>query len=96
MRFAEIWVDSKIYTYSIPETLNVLVGNKVCIVLRNKEKTGYLLRFVEKPVFETKPVLSLADSTIYFDQALVTTAFWTAAYYKCFPETAIKAILPRV
>lgn len=95
MRFAEIWVDSKIYTYSIPETLTVLVGNKVRISLRNKEKSGYVLRFVEQPVFETKPILALENDTVYFDEALVTTAFWMADYYKCFPETAVKAILPR-
>lgn len=95
MRFAEIWVDSKIYTYSIPETLPVRVGHKVQLFLRNKEKTGYVLRFVEEPTFATKPVLAIAEDILYFDEALVKTAFWIADYYKCFPETAVKAILPR-
>jgi len=95
LRFAEVWVNSKIYTYNIPETLTVLVGNQVRVALRNKEQPGFVLRFVEKPVFETKPVLGLENEIIYFDQALVTTAFWMADYYKCFPETAIKVILPK-
>ena len=95
MRFAEIWVSSKIYTYAVPEELPVAIGHQVAISLRNKEKHGYVLRFVDKPTFVTKPITHIVEPTIHFDTALVTTAFWMADYYKCFPETAIKAILPK-
>jgi primosomal protein N' (replication factor Y) (superfamily II helicase) len=93
--FVEVYVEHKIYTYAVPEGLTVTVGQEVLVPLRKKEKDGYVIRLVEKPTFKTLPVISIVNATRHFDEQLVTLAYWISDYYKCFPKTAIKAILPR-
>jgi primosomal protein N' (replication factor Y) (superfamily II helicase) len=95
--FAEILVDHKIYTYAIPAEWQeqLAVGQTVVITLRNKEKEGYVIRFVPQPDFKTKPLVGISDTIMHFDQAMVELAYWIADYYKCYPETALKAILPK-
>lgn len=93
--FAEILVAHKIYTYSIPDSFSVKIGQEVLVPLRQKEKNGYVIRLVCKPEFKTLPIISVINPTSHFDEQLVALAYWISDYYKCFPETAIKAILPK-
>ncbi|MDR1114166.1 MAG: hypothetical protein LBL50_03655 [Candidatus Margulisbacteria bacterium] len=91
-KFAEIYINKKIYTYSVTEETKV--GCAVEATLRGKPYTGYVLRFVEQPEFKTLPIQRIS-SPPNFDENLVKLIYWIAEYYKCFPETAVKLILPR-
>ena len=96
--FAEIYVNEneKIFTYAVPETEQAAaeVGCAAEITLQGKKRTGYILRFVEKPSFKTLPLVKI-NSNPQFTESLVKLVFWIADYYKCFPETAVKLILPK-
>ena len=91
-KFAEIYINKKIYTYDVPDEAQI--GCAVEATLRNKPYTGYILRFVDQPSFKTIPVKQII-SPPNFDESLVKLAYWVADYYKCFPETAVKLILPK-
>ncbi|MDR1322806.1 MAG: hypothetical protein LBK68_00025 [Candidatus Margulisbacteria bacterium] len=91
-KFAEIYINKKIYTYSVPEEAKV--GCTVEATLRGKPYTGYVLRFVEQPEFKTLPIQRISSAP-NFDENLVKLIYWIAEYYKCFPETAVKLILPK-
>ncbi|GBR73312.1 hypothetical protein NO1_0714 [Candidatus Termititenax aidoneus] len=91
-KFAEIYINKKIYTYSVPEETEI--GCAVEATLRGKPYTGYVLRWVEPPAFKTIPVGQIS-SPPNFDENLVKLIYWLAEYYKCFPETAVKLIAPK-
>jgi primosomal protein N' (replication factor Y) len=96
--FVEIYVNEneKIFTYAVPEIEQPAaeIGCAVNITVKNKECTGYILRFVEKPSFKTLPLTKITDKP-QFTESLAKLVFWLAEYYKCFPETAVKLILPK-
>ena len=92
VKFAEIYINKKIYTYTVPDEAKV--GCAVEATLRNRPYTGYILRFVEQPQFKTIPIKKIIGKP-NFDENLVRLAYWIADYYKCFPETAVKLILPK-
>ena len=95
--YVEIYVNKKVYTYLVPEELSgsVAIGSKVEVSLRNRSLEGYVLRFAEKPDFKTLPIKCLVDDIRYFDSDHVQLIDWISDYYKCFPETALKLIVPR-
>ena len=96
--FAEIFVseNEKIFTYAVPEAEQAAadIGCAVELTLRNKKCTGYILRFVEKPQFKTIALKKIINKP-NFDENRVKLTDWIAKYYKCFPETAVKLILPK-
>lgn len=96
--YAEILINEQvIYTYSIPSELqsSAEVGQEVEIQLRQKNTTGYLLRFVPAPQFKTKSIIRIVESTPYFDESLVKLSEFISKKYKCLPPTALKTILPK-
>jgi primosomal protein N' (replication factor Y) len=94
--FAEILVNQKIYTYSVPEELcaDAGIGCAAEVTLRGRVCAGYILRFVARPEFQTIAVRKIT-SPPNFDENLLKLAEWVADYYKCFPETALKLIIPK-
>lgn len=96
--YAEILINNQvIYTYSVPEELapEIQIGQEVEIHLRKKNTSGYILRFVNKPDFETKPITAIINKNPYFDEKLVQLAEYIAQKYKCLFPTALKGILPK-
>ncbi|GBR75431.1 hypothetical protein NO2_0107 [Candidatus Termititenax persephonae] len=91
-KFAEIYINKKIYTYAVPDEAKI--GCAVAATLRHKPYSGYILRFVAEPDFKTIPIQKITAEPS-FDENLVKLAYWVADYYKCFPETAVKLILPK-
>lgn len=97
-KFAEILVHKqKVYTYQIPAELTATaeIGQEVTVSLRGKNTNGYIIKFVEKPIFKTLAVKELVSATSYFDDKLVALAEFIAQKYKCLFATAIKPILPK-
>ena len=95
--FAEVLVSHKAYTYSVPEHLQsqINIGQEVKLQFRNKTSAGFVVRFVESPKFPTKPILDIISTQENFDAKLIDLVDWIADYYKCYPETALKLILPK-
>ncbi|MDC0977694.1 hypothetical protein OAR19_00385 [bacterium] len=96
--FAEILVNKqKIYTYAISPELQseIAIGQEVEVTLRNTNTSGYVLKFVPKPKFETLPIISICSKNLYFNKQLVELAEYIADKYKCLFPTAMKAVLPK-
>lgn len=85
------------YTYSIPENLQneVMVGCRVEVVFgKQKKYSGIIKRFVEKPSFPTKDILSVIDTEpIVFEQQLQLWN-WMSEYYMCSEGEVMNAALP--
>lgn len=95
MQYANVLVNkNKIYSYSVPEDLELTIGNKVSVTLRNKPQTGYIVGFIDQPDFKVLPINQLLDSQNYFDDKLIKLAQWVADHYKCYLETALRTFLP--
>ena len=96
-KYAEILVNSRLYTYAIPADLadQAEVGKELEVTLRGKRRQGYLVKFVPQPEFATLDILQISDSKSAFSQQQVELAEWISDYYKCFRETALKLILPK-
>jgi len=96
--FAEIYVseNEKIFTYAVPEAEQAAaeVGCAAEVTVQGKARAGYILRFVERPSFKTIPLKKITSPS-HFDESLVKLTDWIADYYKCFPETAVKLIIPK-
>lgn len=96
--YAEILINEQVvYTYSIPGELQEIaaIGQEVELQLRQKNTTGYILRFVATPEFKTKPIIKIVETLPYFDENLVKLSEFISQKYKCLLPTALKTILPK-
>jgi len=95
MQYVDVIVNkTRIYTYASPENLNLTIGRKVLVPLRQKDQEGYVIStFTEKPDFKVLAVKEAVDENIYFSAELVELAEWVSAHYKCFLPTALKVML---
>lgn len=96
--FAEILINEQVvYTYAVPPELQekIKIGQEVEIQLRQRNASGYVLRFVPKPEFKTKSIIKISVVQPFFDEELVELAGFIAAKYKCLFPTALKTILPK-
>jgi primosomal protein N' len=97
-KFFEILVNkSRIFTYAVPQSLEdaIQVGQVVRVPLVNRLVTGYVLKEVSQPEFNTKEIDSLVSKEIYFSEAKVRLCEWLAEKYIYPLAVALKLILPK-
>lgn len=87
-----IRLTSEVFTYSSEEVLSA--GQIVTIEVGKKTIVGVVIRAVDKPSYETKPILSSIE-TIPLPPPLVQLALWMSAYYRSHLATTLQTILPR-
>lgn len=84
--------NSATYTYSYNNEL--AIGQIVSISVGKKALIGVIVRQVKKPVYKTKPILTIVEETP-LPQPLVTLAEWLSNYYVSHLATVLQTILPR-
>lgn len=80
------------YTYSSREPL--VRGQLVTIPLGTRTYPGVVIRPSEKPVYDTKPIDSVA-STPPLPAALTDTVLWISEYYATHLAIVLQTVLPR-
>lgn len=83
---------SGVFTYEGgPE---ITVGQVVVIPVGKKELQGLVVRKVEKPEYETKPIVSIIEASP-IPPSLIETALWLSEYYTTHLATVLQTVLPR-
>jgi primosomal protein N' (replication factor Y) len=85
-------VGSTSFTYS--SELPLLIGQIVLVEVSKKQMIGIILREVSKPAYQTKPIISIVESTPLPSQ-LIDLALWLSEYYVTPFATVLQTILPR-
>ena len=80
------------FTYASEQPLEV--GQLVLIELGKKELPGIVIKHVGKPDYQTKPIISLIESTP-LPHELVQLCLWMSAYYTTPLATVLQTVLPR-
>jgi primosomal protein N' (replication factor Y) len=83
---------SSFFTYSSDSVLTP--GQIVTIEVGKKTLPGVILRQVEKPTYETKPISSLIEE-VALPTALIATALWLSEYYHTHLASVLQTLLPR-
>lgn len=83
---------SSTFTYEWPEPL--AIGQIVLVQVGKAALPGVVMRQVQKPTYETKPITSLIESAA-LPKPLVETADWLSSYYATHLATVLQTILPR-
>lgn len=79
------------FTYS--SGIELSIGHVVVIEIGKKHHTGLVIRKVQKPKYDTKPIIKTVDNTP-LPENLVSLAQWIAAYYGTHLATVLQTILP--
>ena len=69
-------------------------GHIVHVAVGSKRMIGMIIKRVEQPTYQTKPIEGLIETTP-LPSALVQTALWLAEYYATPLATVLQTILPR-
>lgn len=82
------------YTYSIPEKMDINVGDLVVVPFRNREMRGVVVEInSDKPKFQTKPI---SEKTKFFlGEDKVKIAKWISDKYFCPLNKALRLFLPK-
>jgi primosomal protein N' (replication factor Y) (superfamily II helicase) len=83
---------SAFFTYASERPL--AVGQLVVIEVGKKTLTGVVLRSAKKPIYETKPIVSLIEQAP-LPEPLVQLALWLSEYYASHLATVLQTLLPR-
>ncbi len=100
MHLAKILIDGSsdlIFDYLIPEGMEVKVGCRVTVPLRNKNATGTVLHISNDAVqlsFQPRDIISLIDPEPLITENLLKLAQWISQYYHSRMEYVMRALLP--
>ncbi|MBI3889537.1 primosomal protein N', partial [Candidatus Saccharibacteria bacterium] len=90
MRIARAGHDT--FTYASDQPL--LQGHIVIVELGKKEIVGVVIKKVQRPSYETKPIVSRVEETP-LPAGLITTMLWMSVYYATPLATVLQTVLPR-
>ena len=91
--FAEVVVDIKssntdrVYTYRIPEGMDIKVGMRVSVPFNNRFIEGYVISTTDKASYSVdkiKDIHRILDSYSIFDEKMIELAKWMKEYNKCY------------
>ena len=102
MRFAEVAVDfpdehSRTFTYSIPETLTVVVGDLVWVPFGSRTIQGVVFETIataETELEKIRPVTARTVNGPFVSEHLIRVARWVAEFYRTTLFTACSLLLP--
>ncbi|MBL76128.1 MAG: primosomal protein N' [Chloroflexi bacterium] len=100
-KYARVIVDARlfsredIFTYLIPEHLNVSIGHLVRVPFGRKTIRGLVFDIIDSPdVHYTKPIDSIIVETPVLNLKKIKLAEWVAGYYRASLFDAISPMLP--
>lgn len=92
MKFANVALDLKLdktFDYSIPECLEIKLGQLVEVSLRGVSKKGIVLNISDQaPPYNVKPIDRILDPVPFIAEDLLQVAHWMSGYY-CTPLSII-------
>ncbi len=104
MRYAEVVVEiaaesvSHVFTYRVPEGMEVKPGMRVLVPFGPRKVEGYALRLREDPggvpEGKVRPVLRTLEDYPALLPALVDLAYWLTEKTRCLPVEALRLMLP--
>jgi primosomal protein N' (replication factor Y) (superfamily II helicase) len=100
MKLAKILIDGPselIFDYEVPSDLNVKVGCRVRVPLRNKDSTGTVLAIEESLYdlgYSPRPIRHLIDPEPLITPVLMKLGRWMSEYYIAPMEHVMRALLP--
>ena len=100
MRYAEVAVDAPVghertFTYSIPSSLNVRVGQLVRVPFGPRALQGFVVALTpQTAVAETRDIYSAPDDGPTLTDVQMRLARWTSDYYMCSLFEAAALMLP--
>jgi len=84
-----------IFTYSIPDGMQPVVGGRVLVPFRQQRKSGIVTELHDrKPVVATKNLISVLDPTPVLDGQLIHLGQWIADYYLAPVGEVFRTMLP--
>lgn len=87
-----IRADQTTFTYTSETPLQI--GSFVSIEVGKKNLPGIVIKEVKKPLYTTKPILSVIEPTP-ISAELLKTALWMSGYYSTHFATVLQTLLPR-
>ena len=83
-------------TYSVPESMEVRIGQRVLVPLGTRRATGIVLSAAPPlpPGIDAKPVIEVIDSEPVLSPELLTLGMWIADYYLAPLGEVFRAMLP--
>lgn len=101
--FAEVIVEIKasntdrLYTYKVPEGMDLEVGMRVLVPFKNRLVEGYVVSLTDKPSYsleKIKSVYKILDKYPIFNEKMIKLAKWMRDYYKCYFSEVFQTIMP--
>lgn len=101
--FAEVIVEIKasntdrLYTYKVPEGMDLEVGMRVLVPFKNRLVEGYVVSLTDKPSYsleKIKSVYKILDKYPVFNDKMIELAKWMRDYYKCYFSEVFQTIMP--
>jgi len=93
LTYIEVLINKRLFTYQSAE--EVQVGQEVLVPLRQRRASGYVVKIVPQPAFETKAIVDVVRVAPQFTNDLAELAEWIAEYYRCYRSKALELILPK-
>lgn len=84
--------DKHLFTYEYDTRLSI--GAIVSFPIGKKNMTGVIVKNVNKPIFDTKPITNIVTSSS-LSQELIKIIFWISGYYNTHPSIVLNSILPK-
>lgn len=85
-------IGSPLGEFSYRSSQKIIIGTKVTIVFRNREKTGVVLSSSNKPDFKTSEILEV--SNFYYSEKQLELAKFISSYYICSIGDALALLMP--
>jgi primosomal protein N' (replication factor Y) len=92
-RYIEILIRKHLFTYHYTQPIEV--GQEVLVPFRNGRASGYVVKIVPKPEFETKAIIDIVRPKPQFSADLAALADWISETYLCYRTKAMELILPK-
>ncbi|MCF6807152.1 primosomal protein N' [Thiotrichales bacterium 19S9-12] len=85
--------------YLVPSTLNISIGTRIIVPLRNRKAIGFVINLKEKSKFsfkQLKPIISVIDSQIILGESQIKLLTWLARYYHASYYDVLQSMLPNL
>jgi primosomal protein N' (replication factor Y) len=101
--FAEVIVEirapntDRLYTYKVPEGMELDVGMRVLVPFKNRLVEGYVISITDNPSYsegKIKNIYKVLDRYPLFNRKMIELARWMKEYYKCYFSEVFQTMMP--
>jgi len=91
--------DDLTFSYTVPEGLNVIAGQRVRIPLRNRSTIGTVISVEKQDTsqlsYRLKPINGLVSEDPFLTPGLMELAYWISSFYLTPIESVFRTMLPK-